>query len=1024
MTETLDILWLLVCACLVFLMQAGFLCLETGLVRAKNSINVAIKNILDLCLAGFVFWMLGYALMFGETWGGWIGTDGFFFGTGQSPWMLSFFVFQAMFCSTSATIVSGAVAERMRFLAYAIMALVMVILIYPVTGHWAWGGLPHETRAGWLAQRGFIDFAGSTVVHSVGGWVSLAAVLRLGPRHGRFDSAGQAMRGGNLPLTTLGVMLLWLGWFGFNGGSTLAFDARVPMILLNTFLAASAGGLTAMVYSYAVRGRLIVTEPLNGLIGGLVGITASCHLQEPAFAALIGAVAGLVVSLGTAALERLRIDDAVGAIPAHLFAGIWGTLAVALFAPVTAFELTGGRLAQLEVQALGILVVGAYAFGVSLAALRLLDRVYRLRADPESERLGLNVAEHGASTEILDLLTEMDTQRRHGDFSRRVFAEPHTEVGQIARQYNHVLQRVGEEIHKREAILRDLTASETRKSAILDAVLDCILTIDHTGRILEINPAAARTLGCSRRAVLGRPLADILIPDEARPAYDEALAQGFVTEGRFVVNQRSHTILKRISGETFPAELTIAQVRSGAHPEFNFHARDITRQREVQRRLHQLAHYDGLTGLSNRSFFRQNLSVHLMGREPAGIAVLFLDLDRFKRINDTLGHAAGDQLLRTVAERLRSVLRNEDLVARWGGDEFVVALLGVQDRDDVMHKAADIIARLAEPHQLAGRSVRAPTSIGAALYPEGGTSADLLIRNADLALYRAKSNGRGQCQLFDPVLASEISERLEFESDLRDALERGELELFYQPQVAVNSGRVVGFEALLRWRHPGKGLVSPAVFVPILEELGLIDLVGEWVLRMACRQHRLWCERGFSPPRIAVNVSGRQFLRLGFAETVERILTEEGTAVTDVELEITETVLAHDTDVCIETLRRLKRLGLEVALDDFGTGYSSMSYLKRFPIDTLKIDRAFVAECDVNAEDAAICTAILSLARGLGLKTLAEGVETPGQLEFLRREGCQFYQGFFFRRPMPVEEVERFLAEDVSVTSERHFDPA
>ncbi|MBN2886415.1 MAG: ammonium transporter [Chromatiaceae bacterium] len=1010
MTDPLNIAWILLCACLVFLMQAGFLCLETGLMRAKNSINVAVKNIIDLCFAGLAFWMLGYAFMFGESWGGWIGTQGFFFGQDESPWMLSFFVFQAMFCSTSATIVSGAVAERMRFLAYAITALVLVVLIYPVTGHWAWGGLPHGAQDGWLARLGFIDFAGSTVVHSVGGWVSLAAVLRLGPRLGRFDSAGRAMQGSNLPLTTLGVLLLWLGWFGFNGGSTLALNEQVPLILLNTFLAAASGGLTAMAYSYAARGQLIVTEPLNGIIGGLVGITASCHLQEPAFAALIGAISGLLVSLGTAALVRLRIDDAVSAIPAHLFAGIWGTLAVALFAPAGSFELAGGRLAQLEVQALGILAVGGYAFGVSVIALWILDRLYRLRVDAESERLGLNVVEHGASTEILELLTEMDTQRRLGDFSRRVFAEPHTEVGQIAHQYNNVLHRVSEEIHKRESILRDLTASESRKSAILDAVLDCILTIDHAGRILEINPAATRTFGCSSRAALGRPIADLIIPDDARPAFDEALAMGFVTEGRFVVNQRSHTILKRISGETFPAELTIARVRNGQHPEFNFHARDITRQREIQRRLHQLAHYDGLTGLSNRQFFRQNLSVQLMGAAPHGVAVLFLDLDRFKNINDTLGHAAGDQLLRSVAERLRAALRNEDLVARWGGDEFVVALIGARDRESVSLKAAQIIERLAEPHLLEGRSVRAPTSIGAALYPEGGTSADLLIRNADLALYRAKSNGRGHCQLFDPALASEVSERLEFENDLRDALERGELDLFYQPQLEVKSGRLAGLEALLRWRHPDKGMVSPAVFVPILEELGLIDLVGEWVLRSACRQHRLWREQGLRPPRIAVNVSGRQFLRMGFADRVERILSEERTAATDLELEITETVLAHDTAICIETLSRLKRLGLEIALDDFGTGYSSMSYLKRFPIDTLKIDRAFVGECDINAEDAAICTAIFSLARGLGIKTLAEGVETPGQLDFLRREGCTFYQGFLCRKPMPAEETADFIA--------------
>ncbi len=466
MTDVLDIVWILWCACLVFLMQAGFLCLETGLVRAKNSINVAIKNITDLCLAGFIFWLLGYGLMFGETAGGWIGTADFLFAAGpsQSPWMVSFFVYQAMFCSTSATIVSGAVAERMRFFAYAAMAMVMVALIYPVAGHWAWGGLSRQAAEGWLAHLGFIDFAGSTVVHSVGGWVSLAAVLRLGPRIGRFDQeGGKALQGSNLPMATLGVLLLWLGWFGFNGGSTLALNDQVPLILLNTFLAALAGGLAAMVYSYAVRGLLVVFEPLNGVIGGLVGITASCHLQTPLLAVVIGAVAGLLVSLGTTWLARLRIDDAVGAIPAHLFAGIWGTLAVALFAPATAFAVTGGRLAQLGVQLLGIVVVGVYAFAISFTALWLLGRYYRLRVDEKAERLGLNVAEHGASTEILELLVEMDQQRRHGDFSRQVFAEPHTEVGQIARQYNHVLQRVNEEIHKREAILRDLTTSETRK---------------------------------------------------------------------------------------------------------------------------------------------------------------------------------------------------------------------------------------------------------------------------------------------------------------------------------------------------------------------------------------------------------------------------------------------------------------------------------------------------------------------------------------------------------------------------------
>ncbi|NEX21088.1 ammonium transporter [Thiorhodococcus mannitoliphagus] len=1020
MSDPSSIAWILLCAFLVFLMQAGFLCLETGLVRSKNSINVAIKNITDLCLSGLIFWCFGYALMFGPTYGGWVGTSGFLLGADTSPWTLSFFVFQAMFCSTSATIVSGAVAERMRFLAYGLTAVMMVALIYPITGHWAWGGTPDAEPEGWLARLGFIDFAGSTVVHSVGGWVSLAAVLRLGPRQGRFDTAGRSsIQGGNLPLAALGVILLWFGWFGFNGGSTLALNAQVPLILLNTFLAAAGGGVAAMAFSYARRGYAVALDLLNGVIGGLVGITASCHLQEPALAVLIGAVAGLLVVLGTRWLEQLRIDDAVGAIPAHLFAGIWGTIAVALFAPESAFTLTGDRTQQFWVQALGILSIGAYAFLVSMAALWVIDRVYALRVDPESERVGLNVAEHGASTEILELLGEMDQQRRRGDFSQPVTAEPNTEVGQIARQYNHVLQRVKEEIHRREDLLQALTASESRKSAILDAVLDCIITIDRRGRVLELNPAATRTFGCSKRSALGRALVDIMIPPERRDAFEQALARGFVDDGRFLLDQRTQTILQRVDGETFPAELSVSQVLVGPRPEFTLHVRDATRQREIQRRLHQLAHYDSLTGVSNRNHFRQGLSFYLMTDSPRQAAVLFLDLDRFKTINDTLGHGAGDQLLHAVAGRLRECIRSDDLLARWGGDEFVIALLGVEGEQAVAQKAQHIVEVLAQPHLLGDRPVRSPASIGVAVYPDGGDSAELLIRNADLALYQAKHAGRNTSRFFTPELAHQLSERLDCENDLRDALEREEFEVFYQPQLMIDSDELMGLEALLRWRHPAKGLVSPAIFIPILEEVGLIDAVGEWVIRQVCRQHRAWQTKGLRPPRVAVNVSGRQFLHAGFAETVARILAEEGQPANSLELEITETVLARDTAQCIETLQALKGLGLEIALDDFGTGYSSLSYLKRFPIDTIKLDRSFVSECDTKEEDAAICAAIISLGRTLGLKTVAEGVEQEGQRDFLRKEGCLSYQGFLFSPAVPEHELMALLSERAAGSRDR-----
>ncbi|MCP5196240.1 MAG: ammonium transporter [Gammaproteobacteria bacterium] len=1006
---------MLLCAFLVFIMQAGFLCLETGLVRAKNSINVAVKNLIDFCLSGTIFWLFGYALMFGQTQNGWFGSSGFLFSGSHSAWLMTFFIFQAMFCSTAATIVSGAVAERMHFFAYCLTTLMMSAMIYPVTGHWAWGGVAQDEPQGWLARLGFIDFAGSTVVHSVGGWVSLAAVLLLGPRYGRFDQASKfPIQGSNLPMAALGVFLLWFGWFGFNGGSTLALNDRVPLILLNTFLAGACGGVAAMAYSFVHRGYLAVADLLNGIVGGLVGITASCHIQLPALAVLIGGVAGLIVVAGSWWLERWRVDDAVGVIPAHLFAGIWGTLAVALFAPPDSLTLAN-RGQQLLVQMLGVLAIGGYAFTVSFISLWLIDRVYRLRVNVEVERVGLNIAEHAASTEIIDLLTEMESQRQHGDFSQTVIAEPHTEVGQIAQQYNHVLQRVNEEIHRREDLLQALTVSETRKSAILDAVLDCIVTINRRGLILEFNPAAARTFGCSQRGALGRDLAQLMILEAQRPEFEQALQTGFIGDSCFVINRRVQTTLQRIDGESFPAELGITRVRDGHHLEYNLHIRDVTRQRHIQRRLYHLAHYDQLTGLANRNYLRQGLTYYLMADAPRQAAVLFLDLDRFKNINDTLGHAAGDQLLREVADRLRQYTRSDDLLARWGGDEFVIALLGTDKVRDLTQKARLYIEVLAQPYFLEGKTLHAPTSIGVAVYPDGGDSAEALIRNADLALYQAKGAGRNNYQFFTPELAHRVSERFDCENELREALGRNEFELYYQPQVAIATGALIGAEALLRWRHPEKGLVQPGLFIPILEESGLIEQVGAWVIEAACRQSRVWRSQGLQPLRIAVNVSGRQFLQTDFANTVTRILHEGQLEPSGLELEITETVLARDSQQCVETLQTLKDLGLEIAVDDFGTGYSSLSYLKRFPIDTIKIDRSFVSECDVNGEDSAICAAILSLARSLGLKTLAEGVDQPGQLNFLRAEGCFAYQGYLFSKPLPAGEMAEMLRKEQEI---------
>lgn len=448
-----DILWILISAGLVLLMQAGFLAIESGLTRSKNSINVAIKNITDFGVAAIFFWVAGFALMFGTSVAGLFGSDHFFLSWSPSDmWTPAFFVFQLAFAGTSATIVSGAVAERFRFQAYIITTALISCVIYPLAGHWAWGSAYGPATPGWLESLGFVDFAGSTIVHSVGGWVSLAALLVTGPRSGRFVE-GQPPRiinGSNLPMAMLGGIILWVGWVGFNGGSTLALDMRIAGIIANTVLALGAGLVTSLLLTWLRLGFAEATAPLNGSLAGLVAVTAGAHALSPVSALFVGAVAGLLVMPTISLLERLRIDDAVGAVPVHLISGIWGTLAVGLFGDAAALGTGLGRLEQIAVQLTGIVAIGIWAFGFSYLLLKGIDRFFPLRVTLEDEKAGLNISEHRASTDLVDLLVVMEQQKHSGDLSSDVPVEPFTEVGQIAEMYNSVLHRVRSTLQENE----------------------------------------------------------------------------------------------------------------------------------------------------------------------------------------------------------------------------------------------------------------------------------------------------------------------------------------------------------------------------------------------------------------------------------------------------------------------------------------------------------------------------------------------------------------------------------------------
>ena len=440
---------------------------------------------------------------------------------------------------------------------------------------------------------------------------------------------------------------------------------------------------------------------------------------------------------------------------------------------------------------------------------------------------------------------------------------------------------------------------------------------------------------------------------------------------------------------------------------------DLEERKRVEQSIRHMAHHDALTGLPNRALFRDRLS-HAMAqadRYHQILAVLFLDLDRFKAINDTLGHNVGDQLLKIAAERLRSCVRDCDTVARLGGDEFTIIVEDIIEVQDAAVVAQKILDTLSQPFNLYGHEVFISVSIGLTLYPNDDENADNLLRNADSAMYRAKEYGRNNYQFYVADMNVKARERLMLESQLRRALDRNEFTLYYQPRVDLFSGQVIGAEALLRWRHQDMGLVPPVQFIPILEETGMIIPVGEWVLQQASRQNRAWQDLGLKPIRMAVNLSVRQFIQKELADSILSIIERAGLAPEFLELEITEDLLLEHNQTNIITLTKLRNRGVHISIDDFGTGYSSLSYLKRLPIDTLKIDQSFLRDIDNDPDNKAITSAIIAMAASLHLNVLAEGVETEEQLSFLRAQGCNEIQGFSFSKPLTAAEFEKLLVD-------------
>jgi diguanylate cyclase (GGDEF)-like protein/PAS domain S-box-containing protein len=559
-----------------------------------------------------------------------------------------------------------------------------------------------------------------------------------------------------------------------------------------------------------------------------------------------------------------------------------------------------------------------------------------------------------------------------------------------------------------QGIGRDITerkANEARYRVLFERNLAGVYRTTTDGRILDCNEACARIFGYgSREEFLNAVAEDFYFDPAARDRVVQMLReQGSVSNLELRLRRRDGSPVWVLESVT----LLEGNVLEGT-------IIDITDRKHAQEQIEYQAYHDALTGLPNRSLFRDRITVALAHakRSGRGSAVMFLDLDQFKLVNDTLGHTVGDRLLQAIASRLVNCVRAEDTVARMGGDEFTILLSDLQDPRGASNVAQKVLEAVRHPVHVDVHELYVTTSIGIAIFPDDGADAETLLKNADRAMYRAKELGRDNYQYATPSRDG-ADARMILERGLHHALERSELEVHYQPMVEIASGRVVGAEALVRWRHPEHGLMQPEDFIPVAEETQLIVPLGEWVLRTACAQMKAWHDSGHAWLRVAVNLSPRQFQDQQLTSTVERILNETGFPPSMLEFEITESTAMQNAELTLLILRRLKEMGIRISIDDFGTGYSSLSYLKRFPIDTVKIDQDFVR--DLTPDDAAIITAVISMARALNLRVIAEGVETEEQLAFLRREKCAEMQGFLYSKPMSAPEFERALRKSVEV---------
>jgi len=1004
MINAIDTLWLTIATFLVLLMQAGFLLLEGGRVRSKSSINVAQKNASDLAVSWVCFMSFGFLLMYGA----YPPLTEARQAIDRTPSPMEF-VYQLAFCAAAASIISGAVAERMTFRAYLLLTVVISGFIYPLVGRLIWGDMYNSQVTAWLADRGFVDFAGSTVVHGVGGWAGLTAIVMLGARSGRFDEQGnpRSLPSHSSVLSLVGVLLLLFCWLGFNGGALSPSDPALQRVLISTLSAAAFSGLAAMLLgAWLDKGIFNPARICNGIIGSLVAITAGVLQMSTIEAIVVGSMGGLLATLcGEFLLVKCKLDDPVDVVSTHGIAGAFGTLAVAFVGPVSTLP-TGSRLLQFGVQLGGVLLIfSLVTFGTWLT-LKLMSYFIDIRVSVDDEKLGLNYTEHGESVGSAQLKRALDSQiNDHISFGSPLDVASNDEHSELAASMNQLLE-------KHEQTQRNIRLSEKRFQNFAETASNWLWETDDTLKLTFFN--ASTKNDSAKINALNKPLLELLdiTPLEntaVRRCIAERKATG-VFEARMQTDKTRNSVVVELRGVPY-------YNLAGDFKGYRGTITDITPRKAAENRAVFLSMHDDLTGLMNRRALNDKLPKILAASDQSGLTTVIagIDLDGFKAVNDNFGHNAGDNLLKAVATKLVRANRPNDAVFRTGGDEFVLLLTNFEPEEAQAQAEAicqRLIDEISQPHVIDTHSVTVGASVGLALHPLHSTNTENLARLADLALYAAKAQGKSRIITFQPVMDAESQRKFALEIDLRKAIDEKQFYLMYQPLIATNTEELLGFEALIRWTHPEHGNIPPCDFIFLAEQLHLTDEIGEWVLREACTFAAQWTSHTGQAPTIAVNVSPDQIRGTEFIDLVIEVLQQTGLAPERLELEITEDVLVRDFDKVKDLLQNLKDIGVHIAVDDFGSGQTSLRYLNQLPISKLKIDRSFIRHVNVDPKAADITRSIVDLGQKLGVSVLAEGVEEQTQLELLKNWNCDQVQGYYFSKPVFAEAVDTWINPD------------